>query len=311
MPEYARTSLQFECGFQNPGEVIAAMQAGIEKILLMEKPDWVLVYGDTNSTLAGALGASKLHIPVAHVEAGLRSFNQRMPEERNRIATDHLSRLLFAPTDTAVINLRREGITRGVIQTGDVMLDAFVHFKAKAAASSTILDRLGLLAGHYRLATVHRQENTDDVRRLTNIFNALEALAENGRPVIVPLHPRTRKMMLRHGVLTKKASNVRLIEPVAYLDMLQLEVHAELILTDSGGVQKEAYFAGVPCITLRDETEWVESVDAGANIVAGTEKDVILNAVKNINFSNDNPSLDFYGNGHASERIVDCLLSSK
>lgn len=298
-------------GSGNPGEVLAAMQAGVEKILLMEKPDWVLVYGDTNSTLAGALGAAKLQIPVAHVEAGLRSFNQRMPEERNRIATDHVSRLLFAPTDTAVINLKREGITRGVVQTGDVMLDAFVHFKAKAAASSVILDRLGLSAGDYYLATVHRQENTDDARRLTNIFLALEALAENDRPVIVPLHPRTRKMMLRIGILPKNTSNVRLIEAVSYLDMIQLEVHAELILTDSGGVQKEAYFAGVPCITLRDETEWIESVDAGANIVVGTEKNDILSAVKKTKFRHANPSFDLYGNAHAAEIIVDCLLSSK
>ena len=289
-------------------EMIAAMKDGIEKILLFEKPDWVLVYGDTNSTLAGALVASELKIPVAHVEAGLRSFNHRMAEERNRIATDHVSQLLYAPTDTAVTNLQREGITRGVIKSGDVMLDAFIHFKAKAEKCSKILEQLRLSKDHYLLATVHRQENTDDAQRLTNIFNAFEELSQMNRPVILPLHPRTRMKLQQHKIPIDRFPKVRIIEPVTYLDMIQLEVNANMILTDSGGVQKEACFAGVPCITLREETEWVETVDAGINVVVGTDKDAILEGVAKVTKKSDNLSFDLYGDGNAARIIVESLF---
>ena len=291
-----------------PEEVIAAMKGGIEKALIKERPDWVLVYGDTNSTLAGSLAASKLQIPVAHVEAGLRSFNNSMPEERNRVVTDHVSQLLYAPTDTAVANLKREGITRGVIKSGDVMLDAFLHFKAKAEKCSSILEQLRLLKDHYLLATVHRQANTDDAQKLINIFSAFEELSQLNRPVILPLHPRTRKKLQQHKIPLDRFPKVRIIEPVTYLDMIQLEVNANMILTDSGGVQKEACFAGVPCITLREETEWVETVDSGINLIVGTDKHAILEGTTKVAKKSDNLSFDLYGDGNAGRIIVENLF---
>ncbi|TKB23971.1 UDP-N-acetylglucosamine 2-epimerase (non-hydrolyzing) [Desulfopila sp. IMCC35006] len=297
-------------GSGSHGHMTGQMIAKIEDVLFDEKPDLVLVYGDTNSTLAGAIAASKLHIPVAHVEAGLRSFNRRMPEEINRVLTDHVSKLLFAPTGTAITNLAREGITDGVIQTGDVMLDAFMHFKTKAAIDSQILDTLGITAGSYYLATVHRQENTDDPHRLAGIFSAFEEISNNGHPVIVPLHPRTRKSLQQNDISVAQGSNVRLVEAVGYLDMIQLEANATLICTDSGGVQKEAYFANVPCITLRDETEWVETVDAGANFLTDTDKQSIFNAFKQASCTSIKLDPALYGNGHAAEIIVDSLTES-
>ena len=245
------------------GAMTGAMLQALEPLMESEQPDWVLVYGDTNSTLAGALAASKLHIPVAHVEAGLRSFNRRMPEEQNRIVTDHLADLLFTPTDTATARLREEGIpAERIHQVGDVMYDAALYYGRLADERSDVLAQHGLAPGHYALATVHRAENTDDPERLRAIMEGLDEVAREIVPVVLPLHPRTRAAMQREDI---QPGSIRLIDPVGYLDMVALERHAAVIATDSGGVQKEAYFHGVPCVTLRDETEWVELVEMGWN----------------------------------------------
>ncbi len=262
---------------------------------------WVVVYGDTNSTLAGALAAAKLHIPVAHVEAGLRSYNRKMPEEINRVLTDHLSSLLFCPTDTAVRNLVREGITQGVHKVGDVMYDLALWGLEIAEQKSTILQTLGIEPGGYLLATIHRPSNTDDPGNLSAIVSALNDVAET---VIFPAHPRTQKALKHWGIHLN--SNVRITEPVGYLDMLVLEKNARMILTDSGGVQKEAYILGVPCVTLREETEWVETVEAGWNILVGASRERIVEAVRNFNPTGERPPL--FGDGHASQRIVEILM---
>jgi UDP-GlcNAc3NAcA epimerase len=279
----------------------------IEEVLLAQKPDWVLVYGDTNSTLAGALAACKLRIPLAHVEAGLRSFNREMPEEHNRVLTDHCSDLLFCPTRTAVENLAHERIAAGVHLVGDTMYDALLQFVEVARQRSTVLDRLGLKPKHYLLATIHRPYNTDVPKNLCNI---LAALAEAGETVIFPVHPRTRnKIAETDGVsgLARESHTVKMIEPVGYLDMLMLEQNARLILTDSGGMQKEAYFCGVPCITLRPETEWLETVDAGWNVVAGADRERIVDMVRSFQPGGRPPAV--FGDGHAAEKIVGILNS--
>ena len=265
-------------GSGSHGEQTGKMLIAIEDILLKENPDLVIIYGDTNSTLAGALASSKLHIPLAHIEAGLRSFNKNMPEEINRIVADHLSSLLFAPTETAIENLRREGIEKGVYLVGDIMFDALMHFSKISDAKSKILEALNLKPREYYLATIHRAENTDSYERLKNI---LEALSSLDKPVIFPVHPRTKKKVEEYNIefLIEK---IQVIEPVGYLDMIQLEKNAKVILTDSGGVQKEAFWLRVPCITLRDETEWVETVRYGWNRLVGADKEKILEAVKNI-----------------------------
>lgn len=270
----------------------------IEQVLLDEKPEGVLIYGDTNSTLAGALAAAKLHIRVAHVEAGLRSFNRRMPEEINRIVADHVSDLLLCPSQTAVDNLAKEGITRGVHLVGDVMADALLWATERARARSDILEQLGLTERGYLLATVHRPENTDDETRLRNI---LAAFAQINEPIIFPVHPRTRKALNAERL----TFNVKAIEPVGYLDMVMLEQSARMLLTDSGGIQKEAYWLGVPCVTLRDETEWVETVQAGWNVLAGAEAARIIQAIQSFTPPQTRPAL--YGDGHAAERIGQLL----
>jgi len=275
----------------------------IEEVLLAEKPDVVMVYGDTNSTLAGALAAAKLRIPVAHVEAGLRSFNKRMAEEINRVLTDHISDLLFCPTQTAVENLRREGITQGVYLVGDVMYDAALQYLALAERKSRILERLGLKPKDYALATVHRAENTDDPQRLRAIFAGLEAVVRAGLPVILPLHPRTRKQAESLGL---SPNGVRVLEPVSYLDMLLLEKNARVILTDSGGVQKEAFFFRVPCVTLREETEWVETVETGWNVLIGCDPKRIACAA--LDFRQGKEEISPYGDGRAAERIVKVIV---
>ena len=282
------------------GEQTGAMLAGIEQILLRERPDWVVVYGDTNSTLAGALAAAKLHLRVAHVEAGLRSFNRAMPEEINRVVADHLSTLLFCPSQTAVDNLAAEGITRGVHLAGDVMADALVFATERARSRSTVLARLELRKRGYLLVTVHRAENTDDASRLGNILRALDALEE---PVIFPVHPRTRKAI--EAMVRPSVSHIRLIDPVGYLDMVTLERSARAILTDSGGVQKEAYWLGVPCVTLRYETEWVETVQAGWNVLVGADVDGILRAVHD--HAPPGPPSPLYGDGRVADRCVRAL----
>lgn len=298
-------------GSASHGVQTGRMLAEIEGVLLKENPDWVLVYGDTNSTLAGALAASKLHMPVAHVEAGLRSFNRMMPEEINRVVADHLSDLLFAPTETAVKNLEREGISgEKVLLVGDVMYDAALYYGAKAEKESSVLKDLGLVAGKYILATVHRAENTDDRGRLYSIFEGLRQVA-NDITVVVPLHPRTRVALSKEGLLERfdsnsRASGILLIDPVGYLDMMMLEKNAALIATDSGGVQKEAFFFRVPCVTLRDETEWVELVDLGWNRLLSPlspeyVRDGLLRALCSP-LPADTPSL--FGDGNAAGKIA-------
>jgi UDP-GlcNAc3NAcA epimerase len=293
------------------GEMTGAMLAKVEQALMKETPDWVLVYGDTNSTLAGALAAAKLHIPVAHVEAGLRSFNRQMPEEINRILTDHLSGLLFCPTAAAVRNLGYEGITVGVHMVGDVMYDAFLFYKKLAAERSGILQDLGLRRGKYCLGTVHRQENTEDPQKLDNILAAFEALAREDCPMVLPLHPRTVKVIRMRRGDDIQIPNVKILPPVSYLDMIALETQARIILTDSGGIQKEAFFAKVPCITLRDETEWVETVEAGWNHLTGANEKSILKAFSAASESRLGKHTKLYGEGRASEHVLqDLILSS-
>ena len=296
-----------EVGSASHGKMTGMMLERIELVLQDEKPDWVLVYGDTNSTLAGALAAAKLHIPVAHVEAGLRSFNRRMPEEINRVLTDHVSCLLFCPTDAAVVNLEKEGITKGVIKVGDVMFDSFLYHKDLAAKKSTILNKLDLNPECYCLATVHREENTNNRKNLAGIFEAFRQLAHSNCQFIVPLHPRTAKVLSDLGGHQPFGPHVRVLEPVSYLDMVALETHAKMIFTDSGGVQKEAYFAQVPCITLRDETEWVELVEHGFNMVAGTSCERICAAYEETADKSIEHNSELYGDGRAGERIVSRL----
>lgn len=292
------------------GAMTGAQLAGIEEVLLQEKPDWVLVYGDTNSTLAGALAAAKLHIPVAHVEAGLRSFNRKMPEEINRVITDHISTALFAPTATARQHLTHEGIpAERCHQVGDVMYDAALLFGERAKQKSTILQQLNLSAGEYVLTTIHRAENTDDLQRLQIILQSLNEVSQ-AHPVIWPVHPRTRKLLQQKELSTLLGNQVQLIDPVGYLDMVMLEQHAAVIATDSGGVQKEAFFYQVPCVTLRDETEWVELVDAGWNrIVPPNNKDDVSHALLAAINSHGSPTRP-YGDGSSSSRIANILLSN-
>jgi len=300
--EIPEPHLNLEVGSGCHGQQTGQMLIKLEEVMLSEKPDWVLVYGDTNSTLAGALAAVKLHIPVAHVEAGLRSFNKSMPEEHNRVLTDHCSDLLFCPTRAAVKNLKIEGVTNGVHRVGDVMFDSVLFNTELATKRSKILETLKLQNKAYALATVHRAENTDDSHRLQAIFEALEKISSEGLRVVLPLHPRTRKL---YDASPFSGAKIKIIEPVSYLDMLRLEQQARLILTDSGGVQKEAYWMKVPCITLRDETEWIETVEAGWNILAGADSAKIVEAAK----TDRKPSVQHpaYGDGKAGEKIVDIL----
>lgn len=288
-------------GSNSHGAQTGAMLQGVEEVLLAERPDYLLVYGDTNSTLAGALAASKLSVPVAHVEAGLRSFNRRMPEEVNRVVTDHLSELQLCPSEAAVRNLAAEGITRGVHLVGDVMLDVLDWARNRIASRKPeILKRLGLTPREYVLATVHRSENTDDLERLSQILDAFNSLNE---PIVLPIHPRTRKAIAEAGCQTKP--HVRLIDPLGYLEMITLAGGARLVLTDSGGLQKEAYWLGVPCLTLRNETEWVETVEAGWNMLVGADSKRIVEATQSFTPPSSHPGL--YGDGSAALRCVGLL----
>jgi len=289
------------------GEMTGRMLVAIEKVLMDEKPDAVIVYGDTNSTLAGALAAVKLGIPVAHVEAGLRSFNMAMPEEINRILTDRISRWLFTPTEASACHLRREGVEdERILPVGDVMYDMALQHSPRVGADERLLKRLKLRPKGYILATVHRAENTDDPHRLAVIVEALKQVAKSF-PVIWPLHPRTQNAMERNGEPLTDCANLHVIEPVGYLDMVQLEKYAAVIATDSGGVQKEAFFYGVPCVTLRDETEWVELIEAGWNRLASLENsDRLVKDIFTAKGLLGNPK-QLYGNGSASDKIVAAL----
>jgi UDP-GlcNAc3NAcA epimerase len=299
---------QLGVGSGTHGEMTGRMLPRIEDVVVKERPDWVFVYGDTNSTLAGAIVAAKLKMPVAHVESGLRSYNRRMPEEINRILTDRISTMLFCPTETAVKNLAKEGIFDGVYKVGDVMYDAFLTYRKIAIHNSRILKDLSLRRGNYYLATVHRQENTDDFTRLSNIFSAFEELARKDYPFIVPIHPRTSKALKIQGHSLRKNAHVRLIPPLNYLEMIALELSSRMIFTDSGGMQKEAFFARVPCITLRDETEWVETVEAGWNYLAGADRESILQTFYRAKKPEQPAVSDLYGKGNASQLILDSIV---
>lgn len=285
------------------GDMTGRMLIAIEEVLLKEQPDWVLVYGDTNSTLAGALAAAKLHIPVAHVEAGLRSFNMQMPEEINRILTDQISSILFCPTQAAMDNLANEGFANRpaqVLNVGDVMQDSALFFAQRAAKPEGFS-----LAEGFVLATLHRAENTDNAERLASIVAALNRIHAEIAPVVLPLHPRTRGLLDKHGLTL----NVELIDPVGYLEMIWLLQHAGLVLTDSGGVQKEAFFFGKPCVTMRDQTEWVELVEGGFNELVGADTDKIVAAIQSNLGREIVDEHQLYGGGKASQRIVEILAA--
>ena len=299
--ELPSPELNLGVGSGSHGIQTGAMLKGVEEVLLAERPDYLLVYGDTNSTLAGALAASKLCVPVAHVEAGLRSFNRSMPEEINRIVADHLSSLMLCPSDTAIKNLCAEGISQHAHLVGDVMLDVLNWAKQRLLTRPTkIFQQLGLTNREYLLATMHRSENTDDSARLSQIVTALNLLHQ---PVIFPVHPRARKVIADSHCQLE--GHVRLIDPIGYLDMVALTSGARVILTDSGGLQKEAYWLGVPCVTMRKETEWVETVKEGWNTLVGSDTEKIVEAVESFVPSGSRPSL--YGDGFAAARCVELL----
>jgi UDP-N-acetylglucosamine 2-epimerase len=291
------------------GAQTGKMLEAIEAVIGDEKPDAVLVYGDTNSTLAAALAASKLHVPVAHVEAGLRSFNRRMPEEVNRVVADHLSRWLFCPTRVAVENLRKEGVIAGVENVGDVMYDGMLHYRARANDSA--LQQAGVEPGRYALATVHRAENTDDPARLRAVFEALGVAAAAFGRVVLALHPRTRARLIAEAI--EVPAGVHVIDPAPYLEMIALLANARAVMTDSGGVQKKAFFLEVPCITLREETEWVETADCDANRLAGADPQRARAAIEALTQGRWKPDFSArpYGNGQAAEAIVASLLKGR
>jgi UDP-GlcNAc3NAcA epimerase len=293
-------------GGSSHGAMTGRMLESIEEVLLSEKPDCVLVYGDTNSTLAGGLAASKLHIPVAHVEAGLRSFNRQMPEEINRILTDHLSTFLFCPTQVSVNHLKTEGIEKGVHLVGDVMYDVALFYGQIADENTKILSALNLEKKNYFLVTCHRAENTNNKDRLKNILMALHELAQHTE-VVFPIHPRTIKLINEYK-LVEYLKNIKVIQPLSYLDLVTLQKSAKGILTDSGGIQKEAFFYQIPCVTLRDETEWVETIELGWNQLVGACSSSILNTCQNL--SKGKTEFNPYGNGQTSLKILNFILES-
>ncbi len=299
--------VNLDVGSGSHGWQTGKMMMEIEKVLLVMRPDLVLVYGDTNSTLAGAIASCKLHIPLAHIEAGLRSNNRKMPEEHNRILTDHCSDLLFCPTSIAVSNLAQEGILEGVYLVGDTMKDAILTYLSFGESNSTILLDLDLKEGNYFLATVHRPANVDKPDNLTKIFSALNKLDHE---VVLPLHPRTREQILTSDKLDSYAqefNNIRFIQPVGYMDMLMLEKNARFIMTDSGGIQKEAFILAVPCITFREETEWVETLEDGWNVLFDYHHDDLSETVAAFQYPKNHPKL--FGDGAAAKKIVDHLVA--
>jgi len=294
-----------EIGSGSHGVQTGRMLAAIEEVIAKEKPEIVLVYGDTNSTLAGALAAAKMHVPVAHVEAGLRSFDRRMPEEVNRVLTDHCSEILFCPTETAVSNLAAEGIRNGVFLVGDVMVDAMNYNRGVAEERSRILEDVGVEPGDYLAVTVHRPSNTDDPAALRAI---MDAFARLDAPVVFPVHPRTRKKFAEYGIAP--AANVSVVEPLPYFDMLALLSGARAVLTDSGGVQKEAYILEVPCVTLRENTEWVETLEDGWNVLVGADADRIVAEADAAGDARRQHAARF-GDGHAAARIAAIIRESE
>lgn len=312
--EIPHPAVDLEIGSGSHGAQTARMLEAIERLLLERKPDAVVVYGDTNSTVAGALAAAKLHIPVVHVEAGLRSFNRTMPEELNRIATDHLADVLLAPTPTAMKNLTNEGLGQRATFTGDVMLDAVRYNRGLARERSRILHTLGLEERGYSVVTLHRADNTEP-GQLRPLLDVLNELSSGGSPLVFPVHPRTRKVIDTALSGWQAASSFRLIDPLGYLDMLRLVDAAAVVLTDSGGLQKEAFFLGRPCVTLRTETEWVETVEAGGNLVVATERRRILDAMDHWRRTQFDESVaqqrsgTLFGAGDACDRTVDAILA--
>jgi UDP-GlcNAc3NAcA epimerase len=303
--EIPKPKYHLEIHSMGHGAMTGRMLEGIENILKIEKPDYVLVYGDTNSTLAGALAAKKLLIKLVHVEAGLRSFNMAMPEEINRILTDRISDILFCPTDNAVKNLKSEGFdhfSAQVYHCGDIMYDAALFYQEKAKRESNILVDLGITAENYVLATIHRQENTDDLERLKSIVVALNHI-DQSKKVIVPLHPRTKKILESNQIKVE----FTVIDPIGYMDMIALTSNAYMVLTDSGGLQKEAFFFGKYCITLRDQTEWIELVDSGFNTLVGADKNKIIHTFENIDVGNINFDVKLYGDGKTADFILSKL----
>ena len=313
-------------GSGSHGEQTAKMISGLATIFEHEKPDAVLVYGDTNSTLAGALAAAKMHIPVIHVEAGLRSFNKSMPEEINRIACDHMSTLLFTPTPTGLANLKKEGFNLtpqskasidhpNIYHCGDVMYDNSMHFAGLSDGKSTILEELNIPNSDYILCTIHRDSNTDDAKNLNSIFRALLSIQLSSLwSIILPLHPRTRKKMdelldpeLR--IMLESNASIKLIPPAGFIDIIALEKNAQLIITDSGGLQKEAFFFQKPCVILRDQTEWIEIVENGNAVLAGADEEKISNAFKILSTRNDFTFPSFYGDANAAEFICSKIIS--
>jgi len=325
-----------EVGSGSQGWQTAEMIKKAEEVLAKEKPSWVLVYGDTNSTLAGALAAAKLHFPIGHIEAGLRSYDKKMPEEINRVLTDHCSDILFCPTENSVKNLKKEGfiniINKGklidenflinkrsninfnespiVINAGDVMYDALLMSLELAEKKSSILSRLKLNPKEYYLVTIHRAENTDDKNRLKNIMQALLEICK-GKPVVFPVHPRTKKTLEKLHVSQGASNKLHMIEPVSYFDMLMLLKNAEKILTDSGGVQKEAYIFGIPCITMRNNTEWIETVESGWNVIVGADKKKITESILKSSPIPNSSTSELFGDGKTAEKIVNILLNIK
>ena len=298
------------------GSQTGQMLARLDEVLPGSGPDVVVTYGDTNSTLAATLSAAKLHIPLAHVEAGLRSFNRQMPEEINRLVADHVSDLLLAPTPTAVTNLEKEGLGKRTVLTGDIMYDAALYHRRLAAQRSRILERLALEPRRYGVVTIHRAENTDDETRLGKVLLALDAVAATALPLVFLVHPRTAKVLRSRFPVWSPHERLRVIPPVGYLDTLCLVGQAAMLLTDSGGLQKEAFFLGCPCITLREETEWIETVQGGGNILAGVEPEVIRAAVSTWEARAPAGRTDFsaavaasFGDGHAADRILDAIVA--
>ena len=313
-------------GSGSHGEQTAKMISGLATIFEHEKPDAVLVYGDTNSTVAGALAAAKMHIPVIHVEAGLRSFNKSMPEEINRIACDHMSTLLFTPTPTGLANLKKEGFNLtqqskasidhpNIYHCGDVMYDNSMHFAGLSEGKSTILEELNIPNSNYILCTIHRDSNTDDAKNLNSIFRALLSIQLSSLwSIILPLHPRTRKKMdeLLHPdlrIMLESNASIKLIPPAGFIDIIALEKNAQLIITDSGGLQKEAFFFQKPCVILRDQTEWIEIVENGNAVLAGADEEKISNAFKTLSTRNDFTFPSFYGDANAAEFICSKIIS--